>query len=319
MLREFFLKPKQVYKNLSNYFFQSGKLNKLAKIYSNWIKDEKFFIPRIVHIETRTRCSGRCSFCLASVLTDPRNDELMNMDLFLKIINDLKEINYNNRLSLYNNNEPLLDKRIFEMIKISRKELPNSFIEIKTNARSLTFEKLLELFNSGLDYLYINDYVDEKAYKLKKFSKRVESLKNEIRKTRRFKGTNEDNTFERISVALRFEGEVLNSRAGTAPNRKEVFSNSKEWRSKKLLCFRPFEMITINPRGKIALCSEDLLFSELMGDVNNESIKNIWMSKKYFEVRKDLLNGNRDCKSTCKKCDYRGFTMESFLDHGIIK
>ena len=78
-------------------------------------------------------------------------------------------------------------------------------------------------------------------------------------------------------------------------------------------------MITINPRGKIALCSEDLLFSELMGDVNNESIKNIWMSKKYFEVRKDLLNGNRDCKSTCKKCDYRGFTMESFLDHGIIK
>ena len=97
---------------------------------------------------------------------------------------------------------------------------------------------MLELFNCGLDYLYINDYVDEKAYKSKQFSKRVESLKKELNKIRRFKGTNENNKFERISIALRFEGEVLNSRAGTAPNRKEVFSNSKEWHSKKLLCFR---------------------------------------------------------------------------------
>ena len=89
------------------------------------------------------------------------------MNLFSKIIKDLKEINFNNRLSLYNNNEPLLDKRIFEMIEICRKELPNCFIEIKTNARSLTFEKLLQLFNSGLDYLYINDYVDESSFKSK--------------------------------------------------------------------------------------------------------------------------------------------------------
>ena len=317
-MKDFFLKPKQVYKNLSNLFFQRNKLNKLKKIYHSWISDKTFFLPRIIHIETRTRCSGRCSFCLASVLTDPRNDELMDMSLFLKIIKDLKSLNYNNRLSLYNNNEPLLDKRIFEMISICRQELPNSFIEIKTNARSLTFEKLLELFNSGLDYIYINDYVDEKSFKMKTFSKRVQNLKNEISKTRRFKGQNENGTYERISIALRFEGEVLNSRAGTAPNRKEVFSNSSEWNSKKLLCFRPFEMITINPKGKIALCSEDLLFSEIMGDVNTESIKDIWMSEKYFEVRKKLLNGNRNCKSTCSKCDYRGFTMESFLDHGII-
>ena len=317
MVKELFLKPKQVYKNISNLIFQKKKINKLKKIYKNLISDKSLFLPRIVHIETRTRCSGRCSFCLASVLTDPRNDEIIDMNLFLKIINDLKEINYSNRLSLYNNNEPLLDKRIFEMIKICRKELPNSFIEIKTNARSLTFEKLLLLFNCGLDYIYINDYVDEKAFKSKTFSKRVQNLQNEIQKVRRFKGKNEDNTYERISIALRFEGEVLNSRAGTAPNRKEVFSNSHKWRSKKQLCFRPFEMITVNPKGQIALCSEDLLFSEIMGDVNKESIKNIWMSDKYFQTREDLLNGNRDCKSTCKKCDYRGFTMESFLDHGI--
>lgn len=318
-MKEFFSKSKQVYRNLSDVIFQRKKLSKLKKIYNEFIINREFFIPRIVHIETRTRCSGRCSFCLASVLTDPRDDEYMSMNLFSKIIKDLKEINFNNRLSLYNNNEPLLDKRIFEMIEICRKELPNCFIEIKTNARSLTFEKLLQLFNSGLDYLYINDYVDESSFKSKVFSKRVQSLIKQIKDTRRFKGKNEDGSFERISVSLRFEGEVLNSRAGTAPNRKEVFSNKNEWQSKKLLCFRPFEMITINPKGQIALCSEDLLFSEIMGDLNNKSLRDIWMSEEYFNVREHLLRGNRNCKSTCNKCDYRGFTMESFVDHGIIK
>jgi len=318
-MKEFFLKPKQVYKNLSDHILQKNKMKKLKKIYYELIESKKFFIPRIIHIETRTRCSGRCSFCLASVLTDPRTDEYMNINLFLKIIKDLKDINFNNRLSLYNNNEPLLDKRIFEMIEICRKELPDSFIEIKTNARSLTYDNLLKLFNSGLDYLYINDYVDEEKFRSNTFSKKVQDLMKEIKNSRRFKGKNEDGSYERISITLRFEGEILNSRAGTAPNRKEIFSNSKEWHYKKLLCFRPFEMITINPKGKVALCSEDLLFSEVMGDVNIESIKNIWLSEKYYDVRKKLLSGDRKCKTTCNKCDYRGFTMESFIDYGLAK
>jgi radical SAM protein with 4Fe4S-binding SPASM domain len=309
---------KQMIKNFLNNLLQKKKLEKLKKIYKNYILEKKFFLPRIVHLETRTKCSGRCSFCLAAVATDPRNDELMSMDLFLKIINDLKTINYNNRLSLYNNNEPLLDSRIFELVKISRRELPKSFIEIKTNGRSLTFDKLVELFNSGLDYLYINDYVDEESYKKKFFSKRVEELQKEIINSRRFKGKNEDHSIERISIALRFEGEVLNSRAGTAPNRKDVLSNSCQWKPKQLLCFRPFEMITINPNGYVALCSEDLLFKEVIGDVKKDTIKDIWMSDKYFLVRDNLLQGNRDCKSTCSKCDYRGFTMESFLDHKVV-
>ena len=75
--------------------------------------------------------------------------------------------------------------------------------------------------------------------------------------------------------------------------------------------------MTINKEGYIGACSEDLLFSEKMGNINKDNIINIWNSEKFKNTRKELLNGNRQCMSTCKKCDYRGFTQESFLEFGI--
>ena len=91
-MKEFFLKPKQVYRNLSDVIFQRKKLSKLKKIYNEFIINREFFIPRIVHIETRTRCSGRCSFCLASVLTDPRDDEYMSMNYIFFIFDKLTKV-----------------------------------------------------------------------------------------------------------------------------------------------------------------------------------------------------------------------------------
>ena len=54
-----------------------------------------------------------------------------------KIINELSEVNYNNRLSFYNNNEPFLDKRIYSFIQIARNKLPKAFLELKTNGKGL--------------------------------------------------------------------------------------------------------------------------------------------------------------------------------------
>ena len=63
-----------------------------------------FSLPRVVLIETRSKCNGTCAFCPASALTDERSDELMSLEVFNKIIDDLAKINYSNRVSLFNNN-----------------------------------------------------------------------------------------------------------------------------------------------------------------------------------------------------------------------
>ena len=63
-------------------------------------------------METRSKCNAFCSFCPASVTSDKRKDVYMPDELIKKIIEELSELDYPNRLSFYNNNEPFLDKRI---------------------------------------------------------------------------------------------------------------------------------------------------------------------------------------------------------------
>ena len=99
---------------------------------------------------------------MANYNDDPREDLLIDSNLVDKILGELKEIDYCGRISFFNNNEPFLDRRIFEFVKKARDLLPKSYLELKSNGKGLKMKKILEIFNAGLDTLYINDYTDKK-------------------------------------------------------------------------------------------------------------------------------------------------------------
>ena len=84
-----------------------------------------------ISIETFSKCNGGCSFCPVNRFDDPRPDNLMDEELFKKIILNLYDLEYNGQLILSLNNEPFLDKRIYSFIKLARKKLPNCFLELK--------------------------------------------------------------------------------------------------------------------------------------------------------------------------------------------
>jgi radical SAM protein with 4Fe4S-binding SPASM domain len=69
-------------------------------------------------------------------------------------------------------------------------------------------------------------------------------------------------------------------------------------------------MLVINPNGDVALCSEDLRFEEIMGNIRDQGMFALWRSQKYNGIRARLLDGDRPCMSTCAQCDYRGYTLE---------
>ena len=76
--------------------------------------------PLVIHLETRSLCNSRCGFCAAAITNPTRpTDVLMPDPLIQKVLTELAEIHYANRLSFYNNNEPFLDKRMFEIVNFS--------------------------------------------------------------------------------------------------------------------------------------------------------------------------------------------------------
>ncbi len=307
VIKKFRGKPEQP-KNIK----QQEKIEVLLEIFRRKLEKGEPFLPRIIHVETRTRCNGRCHFCVAAAGVDPRPDFYIQDSLIDKILEELKELDFPNRLSFYNNNEPFLDKRIPQVIGKARSMLPRAYLELKTNGRTLTMEKILEVFDNGLDILYVSDYRSSGEVEKRSYSPNIEKIRQALEKTRRFKGHYDGKRyFNRIIISLRKEDEILHTRAGSAPNRERLSAPLTK------PCLRPFEMMTIGAEGQVGICSENVFYEVTMGNITKETILSVWTSPAYNALRKELLKGNRGYKPTCSLCDYRGHTMEVLAENGL--
>ncbi|MBP5745727.1 MAG: radical SAM protein, partial [Lachnospiraceae bacterium] len=113
--------------------------------------------PLIFNIETINRCNSTCAFCTANKNAEKRPYCRMEDDLFYKIIDQLADWGFKGHLTLYGNNEPLLDTRIVEFHKYCREKLPEAFLFMSTNGLILTIDKGKEVA-PYVDQLIINNY-----------------------------------------------------------------------------------------------------------------------------------------------------------------
>ena len=70
-------------------------------------------------------------------------------------------------------------------------------------------------------------------------------------------------------------------------------------------CTYPAYTFFIDYNGDVLTCSHDWGKDMIMGNLNNNSIFEIWTGKKFSIARKNLLNANRNF-SPCNVCDVRG-------------
>lgn len=235
-----------------------------------------------VEIETVNRCNGVCSFCPVSVKNEQRTYAIMEESVFRNIIDQLAELNYAGRLSIFSNNEPLLDKRIIEFHKYAREKLPNARMHLYTNGTLLNKEGFLQLVNY-LDELIVDNYNQE--LQLIPASKMIVEYAKE----------NPD-IKEKVTIVLRKPNEILTSRGGDAPNRTQVNIE------KNISCIHPFQQLIIRPDGKVSLCCNDPLGRSTLGDVKKQSLVDIWYGEAFENVRKAIFSG-RENYEHCKNCD----------------
>jgi len=90
----------------------------------------------------------------------------------------------------------------------------------------------------------------------------------------------------------------MSTRGGQAPN------NSKK-KALPISCLLPFYHLSIRPDGKVGLCCVDALAKYTLGDVSLQSLKDVWYSEPYQDVREKIRRG-RDTLDVCKYCDSYG-------------
>lgn len=262
---------------LYDRLFLLGSRRKAKK----YLSQSTFPLFRTIEIETINRCNGVCSFCPINKNIDPRPFKLMDESLFTSIIEQLKDLNYAGSIGLYSNNEPLLDKRLFDFLQIAREALPEATLYLFTNGSLLTLDKFENLMKY-LDTLIIDNYNDDLI--LNESTRKV----YEYALSKPYK--------DKVQIYLRKENEVLLNRSGQAKNR------SKNNFKLKSACMYPSEQVVVRPDGKISLCCNDATGKETMGDLTKDKLIDIWNNDKYFNTRKNLLE-NRNLNHLCKDCD----------------
>jgi radical SAM protein with 4Fe4S-binding SPASM domain len=100
----------------------------------------------------------------------------------------------------------------------------------------------------------------------------------------------------KVTIVLRKPQEILTSRGGTAPNRKDLIEYAKD------RCVLPFKQMIIRPTGQVSLCCNDAIGKFTLGNLNKESLLDIWYGPRFQMVRKCLYEG-RENWGNCKYCD----------------
>lgn len=296
------------------------------------LKKGKYPFPTMIQIQTINSCNARCLMCPNSKKNNEKIERMPD-HLFNKIIDEIIRKTKSCFIYLTLQNEPLMDNKIFEKIKtIKEKGKKKVFVGIASNGSLITDKKIKELEESKLDSFIVSlDAASEETYKkirhgldfhkaLKNIDKVINSnynnyfavgfvvQKDNIAEYKKFK-----KIWKKKGLSLHIIN--LSNRTGELDNYEDIMLEYKKYLlldkvkyilSKKLIrsCPMPFTNFNILSNGDVILCCNDFNKKEILGNVNNSSIEEIWNSAKYHKIRKLMYNREFDKISACNDCSF---------------
>ncbi len=252
-------------------------------------------LPTEIEISESGTCNRSCSFCPRSDPNFIDKKEFISNDLHRSLCNQLKELNYKGTIRYSGFVEPLIDKNIFNLIKMVRETLPQSNIELVTNGDPLNLKRLKKLFENGLNRILISAYDSEDdAIKLEKLCLDANLKKSQYIVRHRYYSEKKD------------FGITLSNRSGLMENAE--FKIKKLEEPLKKACFIPSYTFFLDYQGDVLMCPHDWGKKIILGNLNKQNFLDIWFSKKSLYLRKKLNNSNRNF-APCNVCDVEGTFM----------
>lgn len=241
---------------------------------------------KMVEIEVNHHCNKSCSYCPNSV-ADRKNTGEMSEELFLKIIKDLVAMDYRGSISYEFYNEPMLAKKIMWFVATTRKYLPHSMIDFYSNGTLLSREKLLELNDLGVTRFIITKHENVKNYIFDEVYREIgPEIKDKI-------------------VYKHFTELRLSNRGGTVKAGPEAIPALTP-------CYIPSFLSVITVTGNVLPCFEDFHEEQIMGNITEQSMEEIWQSDNFTKFRLQLKRGQRHLHSPCKNCNRLQVVYKAF-------
>lgn len=289
-------------------------------------------MPFNVSFEPTTSCNLRCPECPSGLRSFTRDKGMLQQNLFRQTIDELSgHLTY---LYLYFQGEPYLNPNFLDMVAYASSK--NIYTVTSTNAHFLNEANARKTVESGLDRIIISiDGTSQETYEQYrvggKLYKVLEGTRNLVRARRRLKSKtphvifqflvvkpNEHQIADVKALAKQFgvdEVKLKTAQVYDYEHGNELIPTFDKYsRYKKLQdgtyatknplndhCWKLWHSAVITWDGKIVPCCFDKDAEHRMGDLQQNSFKDIWQGSAYRDFRNLVLHSRSEIEM-CKNC-----------------
>lgn len=276
-----------------------------------------------LQIETTSVCNADCVFCPYTKMNETpgsRLKRLMPMDLYKKIIDEAATISRVTHLTITGLGETLLDRHLEERIAYAKDKFrPGTMIDVYTNGSYLTLERGLRLVDAGVEVIYVslNAVTAEKrkaVMRIDDFDKVVanthaliDELKARDSKTRVVvKAVVSKDLMEAgdTDLFLKEWGGPWD-RGGNAYLHQEGNWAGVQWDMRVKMnkpCGRALDEFMVLSDGRVSACCFDGFGTKILGDLNTQSMREVYAGSVALEFRQLHNDGRRQEIPICFNC-----------------
>lgn len=276
------------------------------------MRKEALIFPKSILIETLNICQGECKFCPYQNIRAGEKTTFLNFERYKEMI---KEISYYDvkRLTLFDNNEPLIDPRIYEFIKYAYDNLNDVELTLSTNGRLLSKEVLIKLKESGLTHLYVSIPTVNKENYYHLMGNDIIPILNLL------KGIDDKKLLKMIRIAVPktkyYEPSEMTKELGKyticawdleyrgAWNMESIFDEITDHLDYTGPCDRPLDQMVISSNGNVIICCRDWKYENIIGNIYENTLYEIWHNEKMTEIQKLIVEQNYNAINCCKDCN----------------
>ena len=287
-------------------------------------------------IQTQSACNARCTFCpYQTGAHRSLSQGRMSWDVFEKVVDELATLPMLSEVAPVLQNEPLIDRRLPEMIRHIKRVLPHVRTTLNTNGSMLTPSVVAGLAGAGLDHLTfsINALTKETFDRVHKYIEfetvmanllyLIDNKPRDLDVTVKSMVVRESamefalpkefsDLLDRVERAgAEFRASAICNRAGAVEDYEDqVVFKSIAHTARRLYCHDLFENINVLYNGDVIACCSDWTRATRMGNLADQSIREVWdgevarlRREKAAEGRYQDMPGCRDCSIawTCEQ------------------
>ena len=302
--------------------------------------------PYLVFLDPSSSCNFKCKFCPCGgankeYWSEGKKAGILSYETARKVIDDLTSFpDKIKTLRLYKEGEPLLNKRLPDIINYARKKDVASKIDFTTNGSLLTHDLGLAIADAGIDRINVSvEALDDDGYfsvsgvRLD-FKKYIDNLrffyqhKNGCHVFVKISdlGLGEHtpeyfyNIFSDISDEMSVE-HVSNVWPGFSVREElkpeddyDIYGGKMSERDEVQVCPYLFYSMCVNSDGSVSSCLMDWNHIQVIGDIHKESLQEIWNGAQMNKMRIEHLRLNRKLYPACEKCGQMCFAVLDNID-----